>query len=67
MWWRRRRFIGRSVEDRLKEQVPTHVRSGIQCLVIHPDGDGPCIACARCGEFIRPRDFRGVCLGQKEK
>jgi len=38
-----------------------HVSSNLTCAVVHSDGQGPCIKCARCGKWIRPMNMSLRC------
>lgn len=42
----------------------THEPSGMGCLAGHEDGEGQCIKCLHCNEFIRPSQMNQVCLAR---
>lgn len=39
----------------------------ISCLVGHGDGFGQCILCEKCGQFIRPQNFKEDCPADEEE
>lgn len=41
----------------------THLDGGRRCLAIHHDGEGACILCGICGEWIRPSQMGEECPG----
>lgn len=39
----------------------------VSCLVYHGDGYGSCIMCIKCGQFIRPQNFREDCPADEKE